>query len=385
LHQTGKENIYLNITLLPIKSYLVKKLNFIFYLLFIPFAYAVAQKKVDLDPFRFTVKYRSIPNMKIDSTYRTYNVVVSGTNLMKSFLANMSPDKSVLLEGWKKLPEGGHITILVNLDDLLPESIVVKERTETIKDRTGQITGNRVYYHQEVKYSFAAKAIINDYKGTHITDFDLEERGNKQFYNSPEFAIKPLAQGYFALNTVKITAELYRQCVNRAIENLSELITDNFGFREVSSNDLMWIVDSRKHPEYEAHRRAYQQLNEVFFNMNASSSITALRDQVQPVIDYFESIKKNYSNFSKHDRKIRYASFYNLAVLYYYLDDPDNMMKEAQGLRLNDYKSGDADGFEKTALWLKNLFKTTNIYSRHFNINTENFKGPFEKESISIK
>jgi hypothetical protein len=363
----------------------VKKFYIIFYLIFIQFPYLQAQKRVDLDPFRFTVKYRSLPNMKIDSTYRTYNVVVTGTNLMKAFLADISPERSVLLEGWRKLPEGGHITIQVNLDDLLPESIQVKERAESIKDRTGQITGNRIYYHEEVKYSFAAKAIINDYKGAHITDYELAGRGNKQVYNSPEFAFKPLAQGYFALNTLKVTSELYRECVNQAIQNLSENITDNFGFREVSSNDIMWIVDSRKHPEYDAHRKAYQQLNEVFFSMNAGSSINSVKQQVQPVIGYFESIKKNYSSFSKHDRKMRYASFYNLAVLYYYLDDPDNMMKEAQGLHLNDYHSRDADGFEKTAVWLKNLFETTNIYTRHFNIDTEKFKGPFEKESVSLK
>jgi hypothetical protein len=363
----------------------MKKLYFIFHLFFIHFAHLQAQKKVDLDPFRFTVKYRSLPGMKIDSTYRTYNVVVTGTNLMKPFLAGMSPEKSVLLEGWRKLPEDGHITIQVNLDDLLPESIQVKQRSEKIKDVAGLITGNRIYYHEEVKYSFAAKAIINDYNGMHITDFILEGRGNKHVYSSPEFAFKPLAQGYFALNAAKITAELYRDCVNHAIQNLNETITDNFGFREVSSNDMMWIVDSRKHPEYAAHRQAYQQLNEVFFSMNASSSIEAVKEQVKPVIDYFESIKKNYSSFSKHDRKMRYASFYNLAVLYYYLDDPDNMMKEAQGLRLNDYDSRDADGFEKTAVWLKNLFQTTNIHTRHFSIDTGKFTGPFEKKTVLLK
>ncbi|HQY11116.1 MAG TPA: hypothetical protein PK133_02855, partial [Ferruginibacter sp.] len=55
-----------------------------------------AQKKVDLDPYSFTVQYRSLPVMKIDSTYRTYNVVIEGTRLMQSFLDDMSPEKTVL-------------------------------------------------------------------------------------------------------------------------------------------------------------------------------------------------------------------------------------------------------------------------------------------------
>lgn len=82
---------------------------------------------------------------------------------------------------------------------------------------------------------------------------------------------------------------------------------------------------------------------------------------------------------------MRYASYYNLAVLYYYLDDPQNMMKEAQGLILNDYDVSDGKAFERTAIWLKNLFETNNIYTRHFPVDPAQFKGPFEKEAVSVK
>ena len=44
------------------------------------------------------------------------------------FLQDMSPEKTVLLEGWRKLPQDGHISISVKLGDLLPESVSVKER-----------------------------------------------------------------------------------------------------------------------------------------------------------------------------------------------------------------------------------------------------------------
>jgi hypothetical protein len=342
-------------------------------------------QKIDLDPFSITVKYRSLPKIKIDNTYRTYNVVVEGTKLMSPFLKDMLPEQTVTLEGWRKLPANGHLSIKVNLDNLIPEAVSVKERSEVIKSRNGQITSTRTYYYQEVKYSFAATALVNDYKGAHILDLDLANRENKYVYNSPEFALKPLAEGYFLINSLKITASLYRQCVNNAMHYLSETITEDFGFREVSSNDIMWIIDSRKHPEYAAHRQAFQQLSDVLFGINASSNMEKVREQLKPVIEYFEDIKKNYSGTSKHDRKIRYASYYNLAVLYYYLDDPQMMMKEARGLLLNDYDSKDAVGFEQTATWLKNLFESTNIYTRHFSIDDASFKGPYEKDAAATQ
>lgn len=348
----------------------------------LPFA-LIAQKKVDLDKFHFSVQYRALPQVKLDSTYRTYNVVVEGTILMQNYLQEMDPEKTVILESWKKLPRDGHLSIKVKLEDLLPESVSVKERIENTKDRNGVIT-TKTYYHEEVVYSFAANAVITDYKGTHIQDEVLAQRQYKQVYNSPEFAFKKLAEGYFLLNTATVSRELYRNCVNRAMHTLSERITENYGYNEVSSRDYMWIIGSRKHPEYEDNRKAMQQLQEVLFTLNANTPLDGVREKLKPVIDYFEGIKTTYTTSSKHDRKIRYASYFNLAVLYFYLDDPQAMMKEANGLVLNDYDTRDGKGFEQTATWLKNLFQKNNIYTRHFTIDPSTFKGPYENNTTAI-
>jgi hypothetical protein len=337
-----------------------------------------AQKKVDLDRYNFTVQFHSLPAMHLDSTYRTYNVVVEGTKMMQSFLQQLSPENTVLLQGWRKLPQDGHITVKVKLEDLLPESVSVKERIENIKSPLGQITGTRSYYHEEVVYTFGATATISDYKGAHVLDQVLADRGYKQVYNSPEFPLRSLAEGYFLINTKSTTAELYRNCVNRAMHYLSDRLTDDFGFGEVTVNDVMWIVGSKKHPEYAAHRDAFRQLTEVLFAMNANQSIDGARAQLKPVIDYFESMKQKYASTNKHDRKMRYASYFNLAVLYYYLDDPQAMMKEATGLVLNDYDVRDGRVFEESASRLKNLFRQANIYTRHFKEDPLSYKGPFE-------
>lgn len=351
--------------------------NYVLALAFCPL-FSLAQKRVDLDRFNFTVQFHSLPAIHLDSTYHTYNVLVEGTKMMQTFLQPIAPENTVLLDGWRKIPQTGHITIKVKLEDLLPESVSVKERIENIKNNLGQITGTRTLYHEEVVYTFAATAAINDYKGAHIMDELLADRGYKQVYKGPEFPFRQMAEGYFVLNTMKITGELYQNCVNRAMHDLSNRITDNFGFSDVTVNDMMWIVGSRKHPEYEAHRDAFKQLTEVLFSMNANQSIDGAREQLKPVIDYFEGIKDTYTSQKKHDRKIRYASYYNLAVLYYYLDDPQAMMKQATGLVLNDFDTRDGKNFEASATRLKNLFQQSNIYTRHFKIDPLSYRGPFE-------
>lgn len=346
---------------------------------------STAQKSVDLDRHRFKVQYRSLPAMRLDSTYRTYDVQVETTQLMQSLLHDISPENSVVLEGWRKLPQDGHITIKVKLGDLVPGSVSVKERVVTTKNGNGQVTGTKTFYYQEVVYTFAATANIYDYKGMHIIDQELADRNYKQVYRSPEFALRPMAEGYFLLNSLAVTKELYRNSVNRAMHYLSERITDNFGFSEVTVNDYMWIIDSRKHPEYSAFRQVFRQMNEVLFNMDANTPIEGVREKLKPVIDYFEKVRRDYSSNNRHDRKIRYASYFNLAVLYYYLDDPQSMMREANGLVLNDFDTKDGKAFEQTAAWLKKLFQQNNIYTRHFSINTASFKGPYEKDDVTAK
>ncbi|MBC7949379.1 MAG: hypothetical protein H7Y42_15945 [Chitinophagaceae bacterium] len=361
----------------------MKKLLFSAVLLF-PLI-AISQKKVDLDKYRFSSQFRSLPSARLDTSYRTYHVRVETSRLMQSYLNDMTPESAVQLDGWRMLTSNGHIGIQVKLEDLLPESVSTREREEIIKDRNGKETGRRRLYSQEVVYTFSAFADISDYKGAHIDNIILANRSYKQTYRSPEFAIRQLAEGYFMINSFAVTEQLFKSCVNRAMNFLSAQVTEYYGYGERTVTDHMWIIDSKKHPEYRAHRQAFLQINEALFSISANRTLDGVKEQLQPAIDYFESIKRKYTSTSKHDRKIRYASYYNLAKLYYYLDDPQAMKKEASGLILNDFDASDGRALESSALYLKNLFMETGFNSRHFPINISTFKGPRENAVVLSK
>ena len=346
---------------------------------------AISQKKVDLDKFKFTAQFRSLPYLRLDSSYHTYNVSVQASRLMQNYIQDMAPEQSVILEGWKMLPKDGHISVQVTVEDMLPESVSVKERAEAITDKTGKQIGTRTLYHQEVQYSFSAFADISDYKGAHIQNFILADRGYKRIYSSPEFAIRQMAEGYFLLNTLAVTEKLYKNCVTESMHYLSDQLNDNYGYGRATVTDYMWIVDTRKHPEYMAHRNAFLIIKDVMFGLSADRPLDGVREQLEPAIKYFESIKRKYTSSSKHDRKIRYASYFNLAVLYYYLDDPQAMLNEASGLILNDFDAKDGKNFEASAIRLKNLFEQTKINTRHFAIDVSAFKGPRETSVVAAK
>lgn len=344
-----------------------------------------AQRNVDLDKFSISAQYRALPQIQIDTTYRTFNVEIETTRLMQPLLNTISPEKSVWIDGWRKLDRDGHIRIKIRFEDILPESVSTKERIETIKNRNGQITGTRTYYSQEVIYTFQANAILEDYRGMNLEERMLANRNNKMVYRSPEFAIKTVADGYFALNSISIAQDLFRRNVQNAVNNLSNQLTRDYGYQTVTSTDIMWIVGSRKDAEYDDHRKAFQIVSDAFFRMSADKPTDEIRVMLQPAIDYFNKIKRVYNGKSKRERKLRYASYYNLAVIYYYLDDPMAMMNEAKGLRLNDYDTGDATGFEHSATNLKNVLQINNMNTRHFPIDITKFKGPYERTDVTSK
>ena len=61
-----------------------------------------------------------------------------------NFLSELTPEETVPLEGWEKLPAGGHISIKVNPEDLLPK-LFRFERSEAIKTGPAGVTGTRTF------------------------------------------------------------------------------------------------------------------------------------------------------------------------------------------------------------------------------------------------
>jgi hypothetical protein len=111
--------------------------------------------------------------------------------------------------------------------------------------------------------------------------------------------------------------------------------------------------------------------------MSPDESLDVIKGQLKPVIDYFNSVKKKYASSSKWDKKLRYASYFNLAKIYWYLDDPDAAMKEATELVINGYDSKDGKRLENVSVDLKVQMRQAKMNSRHFPMRVQDYQGPF--------
>jgi hypothetical protein len=251
-----------------------------------------------------------------------------------------------------------------------------KERVEVLKDKNGKQTGSRSHYFVQITYSYAARATVNDYRGNIMQNLTLATRSSKQSWNTAEFNTKAEAEANFRFGIISMTGDIMRQVAGSTCSEISTTLTDYYGYTVRTYNDFMWILDSKKHPEYDAHRKAWLTVKQAFFQMTANEPLDRTREMMQPAIAYFVSIKKKYTGTSKWDRKLRYASHFALSKIYYYLDDADGAMREATELVLNDFDARDGKMLENWAIDLKWILGQSRLKTRHFALNFDQMTGP---------
>jgi hypothetical protein len=147
------------------------------------------------------------------------------------------------------------------------------------------------------------------------------------------------------------------------------------GFSYVS-NDLFWILDSKKNSEYDGHKKALADMKTLLGEISSEEPLDELKPKLQPIVDYFESVIPKFTDVKKKKhRKMRYASYYNIGRLYYYFDMPDKAIEYANKLIENDYDKSDGKKLIKKSERLKELFEINKLASRHFSVDTVNNSG----------
>jgi hypothetical protein len=332
--------------------------------------------KVDLDKYTFAASYRDLPKNGLDTSYHTYSVKIEYGLLNKLALRRDELENQVRIEGWRRLSYNAHVQVALRFEDLIIQGSEVKEKVEVTKDKDGKETGKKTYYVVEVPYSFGAQARITDYRGRFIESIELANRDQRRVHTSETFPSEAEAKAYSKYGLLLLTPQLMRQSVNNVLTNLSSTLTYNYGYPERTVSDFFWVIASRKHPEYENHRRAWGDFKQAITQMSPDEPLDEVRAMMKPVIDYYNKVLKTYSSDSKGDKKVRYASHYNLAKIYWYLDDPDAAIKEATELIINGYDAKDGNRLEAGATDLKTLMRQARIYSRHFRVQVEEYQGP---------
>jgi len=356
------------------KSNRMKKFWFIFALLL--YGLAALAQRVDLDRFSFSANYRNLPREPLDTSYKTYTVFLETGPMMRLLNQEDEFNNRVNISGWRLIPYDAHLRISIVMEDAMIENTEVKTNVQIQKDKAGKEIGKKTTYQSQVTYTYGARIRITDFKGNLIKQEVIATRQNKKTHLSPVLASEGEATAYTRFGYLTLLNQLNQQTLNQVTANLSGNLTHRYGYPEQTVTDFGWVLNSRKHPEYDGFQRAWMTVRQSMMDMSANEPLDNVREKLKPSIAYFNQLKKRYGSGSKTDKKIRYACYFNLSKIYYYLDEPDLALKEAGELLINGYDAKDGKQLEAQASDLKAMMKQSKMKTRHFPVDIESYRGP---------
>jgi len=337
---------------------------------------SIFAQRVDLDRFNFTASFRDFPDEPLPNEYKTYNVRIEAAPSLGLGYSASNLENLINIEGLKKVTGTGHITVIAILDDIVIEKTETKERVQVTKDKNN-VEISKSYFSTEMTYSFSARATVYDYKGnTVISNYILFERENKRTFKTPEFSNPVDAANNFNNKALETKANLAKQLVSGAVSNLNNYLNTNYGYAIQKVNDIFWVLNNKKHPEYGEQQKAWNNFKNAIILMNPDEPLDKVKEKLKPVIAYYDKVKTIYTGSDKEARKLRYASYYNLAKIYLYLDDPAAAMREADALAMNDFDESDGRNLRAVAESLDEQLKKNNASTRHFPVVISSFQPP---------
>jgi hypothetical protein len=322
-------------------------------------------QKVDIDKVKFSVAYTDLPVRKVNTDLQYFTVNVMNSNSVKFFISSEEISNRVHIQGYKRQlehPEAFKINIEIG-EFMIHKNEITSNTTES-KSKDGTVT-KKTTYQLSIIHSLGGSYSVKDATGNPMIDRSNAGRNSQQTYTSSEFDTYTAASNYARDNSVALKTNFIKDGINQIIRDVNYYTTNLYGYSKENDNDHVWILDSKKRPEYESFQQATKDLVDIFKTITLTEIPENTSEKVKPIVEYFEKIAA-LPNEEKADRKLVYAANYNLATLSYWLDKPTLTKKYGEAIIANDYDKRDGEDFIKKAENLLKKFEISTIKSRHF-------------------
>ncbi len=317
------------------------------------YALSIAQSaKLDRKPF--AVSYIKLPSSPIlDDSKRTYS-----TN-----------SKFIHLQGFSKVKSGASLDITLDYHDIAVGEFEIRKEKRQQKDSDGNVTSTWYEYFAVVDYNSSATIqVSNALTGENYKeDFYETNTLTSSSYRNYEGAEK-----YFYDNRNGIRKRYRSEQWVRIIRRIRSFLNETYGYIPYeTTNENVLILGSKKHPEFEAQQKAYEELKGIFERMKYTEPIDAISLRLQPILESFEQTANKYSGTKRKERKVRHACYYNISKIHYYLDNPDKAKEYAEKIIETDISASDGRSLLEKADRLAAKFVVNETDNRHFDIVTE--------------
>lgn len=329
--------------------------------LLLAFTISAFSQSTDLDPHSFNLSYVTLPPKPVlDRANRTFKITVNEYNGAKAKIAQDYIEENSGIDGFKKVSSNGYFEIVFNLENSISNLQEVRKNVVVVKDSNGK---------DKVETSYTNVFKCKDY-GSYSVVCALDPSFNKKYSLERTYTIEKhfLSQADTNSATLLSPGTLWEYYLENIVTNIESRLNRDYGFIVEQTSDYLWILDSKKHPEHENSMKSLSTIQAVFNKMQYDEDIAPLKVELEPVIRYFEGLDKIYTEDEKKHRKLRYEAYYDLAVIYHYLDMPDESDIWCEKLIANKYDESDGTGIKLKNESLRDLLAINQVKTRHMDV-----------------
>ena len=315
---------------------------------------ATFSQSTDLDREPFRVSYVELPKKPIlDDTRRTYSV---NSNIIS-------------ISGFSRVQAPGTLDLNYKFKGTTTGEVDIAKIKHEKKDDDGKVISVRYTY--QANTHFTSTATLYTINADNGDNFEKTFSSSSD-YSSKEFSSYAKAESHYNNNKYDIRSSHRVQHKRNIQGSINSYLNSNYGYVPyTNSSKYFWVLDSKKHPEYAKHQEAYHSLRTIFQKMEYDQPMDQIKKEVAPIITYYESVIPKYPGDKRKMKKIRFASYYNIAKIYYYLDMPDKVREYANKIITNDFDKTEGKGFLRSADALTKTLKTNQTTTRHMQVLTE--------------
>lgn len=326
---------------------------------------SIFAQRANLDREYFKISYVDLPTSPvIDDSKRTFT----------------SSESRIFLEGFSRVASNGTLDFRFDFHGTKIGEVNVKKITHEKKDKDGKVTSTTYTYTLSTNYSSNGTVSVSNSSNGKNYSFSLKEDDN---YSKEDFSSSTKARVFYNDNRFGIRDNYRTKHRNLIVDQINSRINNTYGYVPYTTRTQhFWIIATKKHPEYAKHQEAYEALKAIFDKMKYDEPVNAIAEEVKPWINYFNDVASRFNEDDKKHKKVRYASYYNIAKIYLYLDQPEKAKEYAEKLITNDYDKKDGKRFNSRADELIKDFTVNQIKTRHFEVITEDLSNEPEREIV---
>ncbi|NUO03677.1 MAG: hypothetical protein HUU01_23935, partial [Saprospiraceae bacterium] len=348
-------------------------------LLGIAFAQKIKQERIN-------VQYTQLPGAPLDPSFTTYTVRIRGGSyhLESMRTTPAALEKFFTMDGFKKIPGGGHFTIDVNIGFLRIESDKMESTSTKVKQKDGTEKTVTTYY-KTIQWSLPISWRLYDYEGKVVFDTYWVGRDKLQTYNTPSSNTTGEASRYWADNYNRITNDLASNHINSNLREMGQHIRQSFDFQKiVRATDELEVL-REKDEEYAEYNQAFETVKVAFAQMTPDQPVDKLRETVKPAVEFWLKAKDKYDPTDKKQKGLIHACLFNTASVFYWLDDLESAERYANQANDLDWKEGRSKRLLREIEGTRKLFAANKVTTRHIFRDLENAIPPAKAIELAEK